>query len=110
MFSFYPPCFKVGEQVKLYWNQRSKEKWFCGYCGKGQTYKMKCGTEICCEERRYHPWTKETYNIMANSTAHGWLAPSNIFNKHLGTAEITEVFKIEMDKVMKGATKGTSIS
>ena len=62
-----PPRFKVGDKVKLLWNQRSKYSWFCSECGKGTLL----GGECC--NNRY------------------------IFNKHLGNAEITEVFKIKMN-------------
>ena len=57
-----PPRFKVGEQVRLFWKQRSKYKWFRKIDGSG--------------------W--------------GGNPDSRLFNKHLGAAEITEVFKIEM--------------
>ena len=36
-----PPRFKVGEQVKLFWKQRSKYKLFCRICGEGINAKIK---------------------------------------------------------------------
>ena len=66
-----PARFKVGEKVKLMWGQRSKYKWFCKCCGK------------------FRPQGYDGYcpvNHKKNGT----------FNKELGTAEITEVFKVTM--------------
>jgi len=73
-----PPRFKVGEVVKLVWNQRSKYKWFWrGYICMG---KSMLGEEV-----------EQTQKILPHHRK--WH-----FNKLLGTAEITEVFKIEMDR------------
>ena len=80
-----PPRFKVGETVKLLWNQRSKYKIFCRKCGNGLEdgknpniiqlthYKNKCG---CVADLLY---------------------------KHLGNVKITAVFKIsiQIDDWMK---------
>ncbi len=82
-----PPRFEVGDKCQILWNQRSKYKTFCSKCGKGQTYKMKCGTEVCC---------KDFIEQIPTSTA---MPITNDFNKLLGTVEITEVFKIEMGYV-----------
>ena len=79
-----PPRFKIGEQVKLLWNQRSKYKWFCYYCGKGLKVKIIGGFEEMIPCHTHSPYA--TYN----------LPPLDSFNKLLGTVEITEVFKIEM--------------
>ena len=65
-----PPRFKVGEQVKLRWKQKSKYLWFTRNDGKGKTL-----------------WINPPDPI-----------PKEVFSSVLGTAEITEVFKIEMNK------------
>lgn len=67
-----PPRFKVGDHVQLYWKQRGKYKWFCQACGVPA---KEDGSKISCEHHGY-----------------------DTFNKLLGTAKITEVFKIEMYK------------
>ncbi len=67
-----PPAHKVGDKVKLYWNQRSKYDWF-----------RKCdGT----------PHKGSAYYDFSNSL----LQYNGLFNKLLGTVEITTVDKIEM--------------
>ncbi len=63
-----PPRFKVRDQVRLYWMQRSKYQWFTEKTGNCLTDYRGDISKIC-------------------------------FNKLLGTAEITEVFKIEMNKI-----------
>ncbi len=65
-----PPTHKVGDKVKLLWNQRSKYKAFCKKCGEGMYNTGDC---LVCSH-------------------------SHSFNKILGTIEITEVFKIEIGK------------
>ena len=65
-----PAKYKVGEEVKLYWNQRIKYKRFCKKCGA---------------------WMYDVGDCLICSNRFG-------FNKLLGTGIITEVFKIEMDK------------
>ena len=81
---FKPPRFNVDQEIKLMWNQRSQYKWFCRTCGK-KVAKERDTNKRChncyCEP---HPstWDKYYFN----------------FNKTLGTAEITEVFEIEMYK------------
>ena len=62
------PRFKKGEEVKLYWKQRSTYTHFCKFCGRGVK-----PFQICekCQE-------------------------GMLFNKILGLAEITEVFEVEM--------------
>lgn len=71
------PHFKVGDKVKLFWKQRSKDNLFCEKCGFALG-SCECGVK---------PTTKK------------------YFNKHLGTAEITEVFKIEIHKYYDGDSK-----
>ncbi len=71
-----PPRFKVGEQVKLMWNQRSKHKLFWLCCGKPFLFK----------EQIMHYCDKSKEICMGGMN----------FNKLLGKAEITEVFEIEM--------------
>lgn len=67
--------FKVGEEIKLMWNQRSKSKRFCCKCGKGDD-------------------SENVLRIGFGSTCCKQL----FFNKILGTAKVTEVFQIEMGK------------
>jgi len=76
------PRFKVGEKVKLMWNQRSKYKWFCAVCGKGLISK---------NGKDYFHKSKIEY---ASENCYGWYA----FPKNLGEVEITSVFEIEMGK------------
>ncbi len=78
-----PPCFKVGEEVEIKWKKESKYESFCRRCG-GENLIMSVPALKCylCEDCKY----RMEYP----------------FNKHLGTAEITEVFKIEMSKTMSG--------
>lgn len=76
-----PPRFKVGDEVKLLWQQRSKYKLFCQKCLKGIPYpEITVGCPTC---------------IFKLPEDEGLLKP---FNKLLGTAEITEVFKISIWK------------
>lgn len=63
-----PPRFKVGEQIKLFWKQRCKYKWF--------------------NMREWGIGLKQV----------DCFNPIPHFNKHLGIAEITRVFKLEMSK------------
>ena len=71
-----PPRFKVGEKVKLYWNQISKHTTFCTFCGKGCT--------------KVSDIVSDHYDCVREN--------AKTFDKLLGTVEITEVFKIEMCK------------
>ena len=88
-----PARFKVGDSIKLLWNQRSKYHYFCRICGTdfdnsksyGDYGTCKCGTRI---EGIY----------IANHTLAGTIQHSVCFNKLLGTGTITDVFKIEMSK------------
>ncbi len=73
--------FKVGDQVELYWMQRSKDDWFCKQCGNAHDL-IKSDREIGTSIEPYCMTCKD----------YVW-----DFNKLLGTAEITEVFKIEMN-------------
>lgn len=70
-----PARFSVGEKITLMWNQRSKFEYFCVKCGKGV---YSCGDYFsereCCKGN------------------------TQFFQKYIGEAVITEVFKIEMDK------------
>jgi len=71
-----PPRYKVGDKVSLYWNQRSKYEWFW----------IENGTEV-----------NKIFTDTTQPLTHTGFT-SKIFNKLLGTAEITEVFKIEINK------------
>ena len=77
-----PATYKVGDEVKVYWNQRSKFKFFCDICGKGYNKKS---------------WVDEE-EIGRTNTCCG----DQYFNKLLGEVEITDVFKIEMGKDEQG--------
>lgn len=75
-----PPRFKVGEQVKLMWNQRSKYQIFCKMCGVGL-------------EDGMNPNIIELTN---SKNKCGCVA--DLLYKELGIVKITEVFKIKMNK------------
>jgi len=69
------PRFKVGEEARLYWKQRSQYKEFCSKCGKQQRDDIIVDRSFgsqCCKEFT--------------------------FNKILGEVKMTEVFKIIMYK------------
>ena len=67
------PRFKVGDEVKLMWNEKSKAEWFDRTKGEGLDIKQ----------------IKPDFKCMC-------------FNKLLGTATITQVFEIEMWKTIAG--------
>jgi len=73
-----PARFKIGEKVKLMWNQRSKYKMFCKHCGKGIPILEGNVLDNC-----FCDYPHKDY-------------PLDTFHKFLGTAKITEFFKIEM--------------
>jgi len=79
-----PPTHKPGDKVKLYWNQRSKYKMFCNHCGK--------------EKQKDLPEPLVSINEKEWWICRHCKKEGLGFNKLLGTVEITEVFKIEMDK------------
>lgn len=96
-----PPRFKVNETVKIMWNQRSKEQWFCkrhgnniitNYSNLDKEFKIdsihaknfRFGKECkCTPPVLYYMMNIELFNDL-------------FFNKTLGTGKITEVFEIEM--------------
>jgi len=78
-----PPRFKVGESVKLLWKQGSKFDLFCEKCGEGK--KHQCISPVSGSNDGTYIRRKERIE-------------KKYFHKHLGTVEITEVFKIEMMK------------
>ncbi len=89
-----PPRFKVGDKVKLYWKQRSKYQWFCKWCGDAlvpdEDSLMTCNDCLNSIDR-------DVLNKYEMCQRRGQTIPKAIiFNKLLGTAEITEVFEIEM--------------
>ena len=67
------PRFKVGEEVQLMWKQRSKYKWFERDSGEGYIELQKGFIEA-------------TTNVP-------------LFNKLLGKVKITEVFKVEINRI-----------
>ncbi len=74
-----PLRFKVGDKVKLYWKQRSKYTQFCKKCGSHKLRIIAPAIEcFLCLDCKY----EMEYPII----------------KVLGTVEITEVFKIEVNK------------
>ena len=82
--------FKVGDKIKLFWNQRSKYRYFCRKCGNGVAPSknihmshsiLESGFPMSCKKCK---WCSQEF------------FPSESFNKHLGTGIVTEVFKIEM--------------
>ena len=77
-----PARFKVGDKVKLIWKQRSpKNSWFCSICGRQQV-----------------PLIDSSHTPMHPHLFHYMNPNKTMFHKILGTATITEVFKIEMGK------------
>lgn len=82
------PRFKVGDEIKIFWNQRSKHKKFCKICGK--------------ESNHFNHIYKTTFLnkkskiILACINTKNMNSHENWFNKLLGTGKITEVFEIEM--------------
>ncbi len=81
-----PPRFKVGEKVTIMWKQRSKYETFCNKCGNGLWY-----------ESQHYKDKRETNQIIQEEHFNKGCKSIKGFNKILGTVEITEVFKIEMD-------------
>ena len=95
---------EVGDKVKLYWNQRSKSKIFCRMCGHAPKLAGQ-------EKIQSYDW----FCPICNLSLHEGLC----FNKLLGTAIISDVFKIEMHKIidrlniqmwLKGINKELSFS
>ena len=70
-----PAKFKVGDRVKLYWKKTSKYDWFCKSCGNGVGIMSQGRIKYFCDC--------------------SW---KNVFEKCLGTVEITEVFKVTIHK------------
>ena len=87
-----PAAYKVGDKVKIYWNQRSKFRTFCRRCGSNVRGGIKgkdkaawrCINDECDKKERFG---NKAY-----------------FDKLLGQVEITEVFKIEMHPHMELVT------
>jgi len=91
-----PPRFKVGEEVKLMWNQRSKYQWFCRECGGGidgyvTTFE---GVNVFRHNGLHECIMKNQVNDFLDLV----FSDNSVFNKLLGTAKITEVFKIKIFK------------
>ena len=82
------PRFKVGDKVKLMWNQRSSFKWFCKEHGhplkEAFTISGNLGISEC--GIKYSDLMMETMLI----------PPPDIFNKLLGTGIIIDIFKIRL--------------
>ncbi len=76
------PYLKVGDKVKLFWKQRSRSSMFCPYCGVGAPFEYK--DEPLSE---FIP----SHCLKCDKGDRAW------FNKLLGTAIITDVFKIKME-------------
>ena len=82
-----PPRFKVGEQVRLLWKQRSRH----------QTFKRKDGMPL--KDVNDIPSAFELYGKNASKLKRPLIDKElGIFNKNLGIVKITEVFKIEMGR------------
>ena len=82
-----PPKFKVGEEVELVWNKDSKYDIFCELCGNGMKEKEFTGG-------LNYPFCKKCDHF----------SDSVCFNKILGKAKITKVFKIEIFKPERSTT------
>ncbi len=94
------PRFKVGEEVKILWKNKSKFEWFCRYCGGGINAKIKTlyGEKVF-ETSGLHTCGKKPeidINVVAEHFINKVPFQSDVFNKHLGNVKITEVFKIEV--------------
>lgn len=77
------PCFKIGEKVQIMWKRGSSAKFFCSKCG----YSCKKGkTE------------NDNGYITHLCRVDGAYAKTPNFQKRLGTAIITEVFEIEINR------------
>src|SRR3990167_2761374 len=96
--------YKVGDKVKIYWNQRSKYKLFCKNCGKPFWNKIdlsKATNEIWCgcDEIiiKYKKLNLQPDNMFYDLKKYQeQFLREESFYKLLGEIEITEVFKIEM--------------
>lgn len=89
-----PPRFKVGEEVKLMWNQRSKYQWFCRECGGGIDGYVTAfeGVNVFRHNGLHECIMKNQVNDFLDLV----FSDNSVFNKTLGTAEIIEVKKITM--------------
>ena len=91
-----PSRFKVADKVRILWNQRSKHKHFCRECGEGiDGYITEYGNTKVFRIDRLHECTKERH---VEDFLDLVFYDNSVFNKHLGNAEITEVFKIKLSK------------
>lgn len=90
------PYLKVKEEVKLYWKQRTKFKWFCRDCGNGiDGYVTKyLGIDVF-RTNRLHECIKRN---QVKNFLDLVFKDNSVFSKILGTVIITEVFKIEMNR------------
>ena len=81
-----PPRFKVGEKVKIMWDQESKYDWFCKHCGEAKHLDKRISTD------------KKIGDVLKRVCLNYRATSKDYFNKTLGTVEITEVFKMEVSK------------
>ena len=87
-----PARFKVGDKVRLMWNQRSKYKKFCSICGQPKPIEENTIADIFLNQHGYCDLCIDTNNLLFKKQK------QITFNKLLGIGTITQVFKIEMMK------------
>lgn len=78
------PKFEVGEQVKVYWNQRSKHKYFDRETGK--------------------PWIEQVLELSEG------VGQKKMFHKELGIVKITDVFRVSMQRHDEGGLNRWTIN
>ena len=83
-----PARFKVGEKIKLMWNQRSKYNWFCKGCGKG--FAEGIMLTVTLKNLAYEHAEKNPKKCFTGRYL--------FFPKVLGVVEMLAVFQIEMRK------------
>ena len=110
--------YKVGDKVKIYWNQRSKYKLFCKNCGKPFWNKIdlsKATNEIWCgcDEIiiKYKKLNLQPDNMFYDLKKYQeQFLREESFYKLLGEVEITGVFKIEMLRERSEYSPGSFIN
>ncbi len=92
------PRFKVGEEVRLYWKQRGKYKYFCKECGVGiGIYQKEEVSDMDLYSKK--PLDKNLFAINCLCPAkYTYFDNTLFFHKILGEGKITEVFEISMVK------------
>jgi len=79
-----PPRYSVGEEVKIYWSQRSKSKYFSTDTG--------------------NPWIEDVLQMKEGS------GNKKMFNKEMGRVTITDVFRVSMQRHFDGGLNRWTIN